>query len=179
MVSTGLGVWAWMMEESRRAMTLEKSARLMNLNLKPGARDQKPYALRFVSCSWGGRGSEKRQSKAVQNIPIAKPCVYTSITDLPRNSMFSIDWIRNDWTRNLKFRRPALTIPLMMLALLSLTVGAPGLLAQDQSEPAARRAEAGSAARGRRPAERRRALRHPEKEGRTAATTAPSQTEES
>ncbi len=51
--------------------------------------------------------------------------------------MFSIHWIRNDWTRNLKFRRPALTIPLMMLALLALTVGAPGLLAQDQSEPAA------------------------------------------
>ena len=51
--------------------------------------------------------------------------------------MFSIHWIRNDWTRNLKFRRPALTIPLMMLALLPLTVGAPGLLAQDQSEPAA------------------------------------------
>ena len=50
--------------------------------------------------------------------------------------MFSIHWIRNDWTRNLKFRRPALTIPLMMLALLPLTVGAPGLLAQDQSEPA-------------------------------------------
>ena len=49
--------------------------------------------------------------------------------------MISIHWIRNDWTRNLKFRRPALTIPLMMLALLSLTVGAPGLLAQDQSEP--------------------------------------------
>ena len=48
--------------------------------------------------------------------------------------MFSID----DWIRNLKFPgRPALTIPLMMLALLSLTVGAPGLLAQDQSEPAA------------------------------------------
>ncbi len=47
--------------------------------------------------------------------------------------MFSIDRIRN-----LKFPgRPALTIPLMMLALLSLTVGAPGLLAQDQSEPAA------------------------------------------
>jgi VWFA-related protein len=46
--------------------------------------------------------------------------------------MFSIDRIRN-----LKFPgRPALTIPLMMLALLSLTVGAPGLLAQDQSEPA-------------------------------------------
>ena len=51
--------------------------------------------------------------------------------------MFSIQWIRNDWIRNLKFRRPALTIPLMMLALLALTVGAPGLLAQDQSEPAA------------------------------------------
>ena len=51
--------------------------------------------------------------------------------------MFSIHWIRNDWIRNLKFRRPALTIPLMMLALLALTVGAPGLLAQDQSEPAA------------------------------------------
>ena len=51
--------------------------------------------------------------------------------------MFSIHWIRNDWTRNLKFRRPALTIPLMMLALLALTVGAPGLMAQDQSEPAA------------------------------------------
>jgi len=51
--------------------------------------------------------------------------------------MFSIHWIRNDWTRNLKFRRPALTIPLMMLALLALTVGAPGLLAEDQSEPAA------------------------------------------
>ena len=51
--------------------------------------------------------------------------------------MFSIQWIRNDWIRNLKFRRPALTIPLMMLALLPLTVGAPGLLAQDQSEPAA------------------------------------------
>ena len=50
--------------------------------------------------------------------------------------MFSIQWIRNDWIRNLKFRRPALTIPLMMLALLPLTVGAPGLLAQDQSEPA-------------------------------------------
>lgn len=47
--------------------------------------------------------------------------------------MFSIDRIRN-----LKFPgRPALTIPLMMLALLSLTVGAPGLLAQDQPEPAA------------------------------------------
>jgi VWFA-related protein len=51
--------------------------------------------------------------------------------------MISIHWIRNDWTRNLKFRRPALTIPLMMLALLALTVGAPGLLAEDQSEPAA------------------------------------------
>jgi len=51
--------------------------------------------------------------------------------------MFSIQWIRNDWIRNLKFRRPALTIPLMMLALLALTVGAPGLLAEDQSEPAA------------------------------------------
>jgi VWFA-related protein len=50
--------------------------------------------------------------------------------------MFSIQWIRNDWIRNLKSRRPALTIPLMMLALLPLTVGAPGLLAQDQSEPA-------------------------------------------
>src|SRR6476659_5071740 len=51
--------------------------------------------------------------------------------------MFSVHWIRNDWIRNLKFRRPALTIPLMMLALLFLAVGAPGLLAQDQSEPAA------------------------------------------
>ena len=50
--------------------------------------------------------------------------------------MFSIDWIRND-IRNLKLPgRPALTIPLMMLAFLS-TVGAPRLLAQDQSEPAA------------------------------------------
>ena len=46
--------------------------------------------------------------------------------------MFSIDRIRN-----LKLPgRHALTIPLMMLALLCLSVGAPGLLAQDQSEPA-------------------------------------------
>jgi VWFA-related protein len=47
--------------------------------------------------------------------------------------MFSIDRIRK-----LKLPvRPAHTIPLMMLALLFLPLGVPGLLAQDQSEPAA------------------------------------------
>src|SRR6266851_1231253 len=41
------------------------------------------------------------------------------------------------WIRNLRpSRRQAVTIPLMILALVSLTVGTPLIMAQDQSQPA-------------------------------------------
>ena len=60
-------------------MTLKKSTRLMNYD--PGATNapsSKSLHFAFV-CDFAGGESEKAKAKAVQNIPIAKPCVYTSI----------------------------------------------------------------------------------------------------
>jgi hypothetical protein len=48
MVSTALEVWAWIVVESRRAITLEKSARLMKFYLEHNAPPSKK--LHFALC---------------------------------------------------------------------------------------------------------------------------------
>lgn len=61
-------------------MTLEKSARLMKLNLEQQCPATKNYTSRLYP-NFCRVGEElKATAKAVQNIPIAKPSVYTNIT---------------------------------------------------------------------------------------------------
>src|SRR5437773_9728805 len=75
MVSTDLEVCAKVAKESRSEYTtpLARAARLIECPRRTANRSTKNYTSRFLLPLPGGR-----VSKAKQNIPIAKPCVYTS-----------------------------------------------------------------------------------------------------
>src|SRR2546430_8898643 len=86
MVSTDLEVCAKVAKESRSEYTtpLARAARLIECPRRTANRSTKNYTSRFLLPLPGGR-----VSKAKQNIPIAKPCVYTDRKSTRLNSSHS------------------------------------------------------------------------------------------
>src|SRR6266481_1006504 len=120
-------------------------------------------------------GWERNKSRSHEgtNIPIAKPCVYTS------TGFFTEEFHVSHWSDQ-KFAAWPCTIFNYPIDDIGLRVPAHGDPWAEGTGPVParnQRTKAGSAPRGRRASDRRRSLRHSKEEGRAAPASAPGKTE--